>query len=323
MSDLSKKEHITNTEVARKKEGDDSRMQAKNTSSNQQIVLRTENLSKSYQIERKKVTPLRNLLLEIKRGEFVAIMGHSGSGKTTLLNMLGCLDKPTNGEVFVDNIDVSHLRDSDLFKIRRDKIGFVFQSFNLLPYLNARENVELAMESTKKSKKERSHRALELLAKVGLAGREEHKPQELSGGEQQRVAIARALANNPAVILADELTGNLDHKTRNDIMKLLVNLNLQQGTTVVLVTHDNEVAWKTERILRLKNGKIDKEYKGILAKRKEQEQKTQQRSMELLKGDELISEDKPPTESFRRDFDDEEEELDVIGSNNIEEEIDQ
>jgi putative ABC transport system ATP-binding protein len=238
-----------------------------------QVVLRTENLSKSYLLKKKKVSALKDVLLEIKRGEFVAIMGHSGSGKTTLLNMLGCLDRPTDGKVFVDNIDVSRMRDSHLFKIRRDKIGFVFQSYNLLLYLNARENVELAMENTKKSKELRSLRAKELLAMVGLLGREEHRPQELSGGEQQRVAIARALANNPSVILADELTGNLDHKTRNDIMKLLINLNLKEGTTIVIVTHDRDIAWQTERILRLKNGRIEKEYRGVLSKRKEQERR--------------------------------------------------
>ncbi|HKW04575.1 MAG TPA: ABC transporter ATP-binding protein [Nitrososphaerales archaeon] len=238
-----------------------------------QVVLRTENLSKSYSLKKRRISALKDVLLEIKRGEFVAIMGHSGSGKTTLLSMLGCLDKPTTGAVFVDNVDVSKMRDSHLFRIRRDKIGFVFQSFNLLPYLNARENVELAMESTKKSKSERSSRAKELLAMVGLEGREDHRPQQLSGGEQQRVAIARALANDPAVILADELTGNLDNKTRNEIMKLLINLNLKQGTTIVIVTHDKDIAWQTERILRLKNGRIDKEYKGVLSRRKEQEQR--------------------------------------------------
>jgi putative ABC transport system ATP-binding protein len=252
-----------------------------NADSQVEVVLRTENLTKSYLLKKKKVSALKDVLLEIKRGEFVAIMGHSGSGKTTLLNMLGCLDRPTDGKVFVDNIDVSKIRDSHLFKIRRDKIGFVFQSYNLLPYLNARENVELAMESSKKSKDIRSSRAKELLAMVGLSSREEHRPQELSGGEQQRVAIARALANDPSVILADELTGNLDHKTRNEIMKLLINLNLTEGTTIVIVTHDKDIALQTERILRLKNGRIEKEYRGVLSKRKEQER----RSSTILRSD--------------------------------------
>jgi putative ABC transport system ATP-binding protein len=233
-----------------------------------QVVLKIESVSKSYSLKGKKVTALRGLNLEVKRGEFIAIMGLSGSGKTTLLNILGCLDKPSSGRVLIDGVDISGLRDSRLFKIRRDKIGFIFQSFNLLPYLNARENIELAMETSKKSKAERSKRASELLATVGLSGREEHRPQQLSAGEQQRVAIARSLANNPAVILADELTGNLDAKTKFEVLKLLVNLNLREGTTIIVVTHDPQVAGETERILRLHHGKIEKQREGNLARRK-------------------------------------------------------
>ncbi|MGH2638068.1 MAG: ABC transporter ATP-binding protein [Rhabdochlamydiaceae bacterium] len=153
-------------------------------------------------------------------------------------------------------------------KIRREKIGFVFQSFNLLPYLNARENVEPAMEGTKKSKSERSERVCELLCLVGLSGREEHQPAQLSAGQRQRVAIARALANNPSVILTDELTGNLDGKTKFDVLKLLVNLNLKYGTTIITVTHDNQVEGETERILRLHHGRIQKQKEGNLARRK-------------------------------------------------------
>lgn len=297
-----------------------------NFGTSQQVVLRTENLSKSYLLKRKKITALRNLMLRINRGEFVAIMGHSGSGKTTLLNMIGCLDKPSEGRILIDDVDVSRMRDSQLFKIRRDKIGFVFQSFNLLPYLNARENVELAMESTKKTKSERNAKAMESLSMVGLSGREEHRPQELSGGEQQRVAIARALANNPSIILADELTGNLDYKTRNEIMKLLISLNLKQGTTVIIVTHDKDVAWQTERILRLKNGKIDKEYKGILYKRKEQERRQRQRLSAISSesgnqiGDtKLVDED----EVRILEEDDLEEDAARVSSNQIEEDKDE
>jgi putative ABC transport system ATP-binding protein len=243
--------------------------QAASSSVNPGIVLKVENLSKDYVLKRKKIHSLKNLDLEIRRGEFVAIMGLSGSGKTTLLNMLGCLDKPSSGRILLDDTDITETPESRLYRIRRDKIGFVFQSFNLLPYLTARENVELAMESTKKSKIERKVKARDLLAFVGLSGREEHKPQQLSAGEQQRVAIARALANDPAVVLADELTGNLDGKTKFEIMKLLVDLNLKQGTTIVIVTHDNQIAGETERILRLKSGRIEKERVGNLAKKKE------------------------------------------------------
>jgi len=228
-----------------------------------ETVLKVENVSKNYALGKRGVQALSNLSLEVKKGEFVAIMGPSGSGKTTLLNVLGCIDKPTSGKVLLDNIDVGNMPESQLYKIRRDKIGFVFQSFNLLPYLNARENVELPMENNGKSKTERSARAKELLSLVGLSGREEHRPQRLSQGEQQRVAIARALANDPAIVLADEPTGNLDIKNKQEIVKLLANLNLNEGTTIIMVTHDGHVAAHTERILFLTDGKIAKEKDGM------------------------------------------------------------
>ena len=196
-------------------------------------------------------------------------MGHSGSGKTTLLNILACLDEATTGRVLLDGLDIEKLRGSRLNRVRREKIGFVFQAFNLLPYLNARENVELAIEGTRSSGKERRARALELLGVVGLSGREEHRPSQLSAGEQQRVAIARALANNPEVILADEPTGNLDEKNKREVLNLLISLNLKQGTTIIVVTHDNRVAGETERVIRLASGKIKSEGRGNLAKRKE------------------------------------------------------
>jgi putative ABC transport system ATP-binding protein len=231
-------------------------------------VLKVENMSKVYPLGKRNVQALNNLNLEVKRGEFVAIMGPSGSGKTTLLNVLGCIDKPTSGKVLLDNVDTAQLPEGDLYKIRRDKIGFVFQSFNLLPYLNARENVELPMENSKISKQERSQKAKELLAMVGLSGREEHRPQRLSQGEQQRVAIARSLANSPAIILADEPTGNLDMKNKQEIVKLLANLNLNQGTTIIMVTHDGQVGAHTERMLFLADGKIVREKDGLhLAKK--------------------------------------------------------
>jgi putative ABC transport system ATP-binding protein len=235
-----------------------------------EVVLKTEGLSKSYTVKHKTIAALKDLNLEIKRGEFVAIMGHSGSGKTTLLNILACLDKGTAGRVLLDEVDVEKLRGSQLNKVRREKIGFVFQSFNLLPYLNARENVELAMEGTKRSKGERSAQARELLGMVGLSGREEHRPSQLSAGEQQRVAIARALANDPAVILADEPTGNLDGKSKGEVLRLLLDLNLERGTTIVIVTHDNRVAGEAERVIRLAGGRIHREGRGNLARRKKE-----------------------------------------------------
>jgi putative ABC transport system ATP-binding protein len=231
-------------------------------------VLQIENLNKTYTLGKREVPALSKLNLTVNSGEFVAIMGPSGSGKTTLLNVIGCIDKPTNGTVLLDGVDVSKLPENQLYKIRRDKMGFVFQTFNLLPYLNARENVELPMEGRGKSKSERQKRASELLATVGLSGRENHRPQRLSAGEQQRVAIARALANDPAIILADEPTGNLDTKNKQEIIKLLANLNLTQGTTIIMVTHDGEAAHHTERMLLLKDGKIIKEKQGMHSMKK-------------------------------------------------------
>jgi putative ABC transport system ATP-binding protein len=237
-----------------------------------EAVLKLENLSKTYSLGKRNIQALSNLNLQVNKGEFAAIMGPSGSGKTTLLNVLGCLDSPTAGRVLLDDVDVTALPENELYKIRRSKIGFVFQTFNLLSYLNARENVELPMEGTKIPKNERKQRASELLGMVGLSGREEHRPQRLSAGEQQRVAIARALANDPAIILADEPTGNLDSKNKHEIVRLLANLNINQGTTIIMVTHDNkkqQLAAQTERLLYLSDGRITKEKQGRhLAKKK-------------------------------------------------------
>jgi putative ABC transport system ATP-binding protein len=226
---------------------------------NNGTVLKIESLTKVYKLGKRDIQPLTNVNLEVKRGEFVSIMGPSGSGKTTLLNIIGCIDKPTKGRVFIDGIDIAHLRESQLYKIRRDKIGFVFQNFNLLPYLNTRENVELAMELADKFKGQRKQRAQDLLTSVGLSGREQHRPNRLSQGEQQRVAIARALANDPAIILADEPTGNLDTANKQEIVKLLASLNQKQGTTILMVTHDEQVAALTERMFVLSNGAILRE----------------------------------------------------------------
>ena len=234
-----------------------------------EAVLEAEKVAKVYTIGKREVGALSDLNLQVNKGEFVAIMGPSGSGKTTLLNVLGCLDKPTAGKVVLDGVDISKLPESELYKIRRNKIGFIFQTFNLLPYLSACENVELPMEPTKRPKNVRRQRARELLKLVGLSGREDHRPQKLSAGEQQRVAIARAMANDPAIILADEPTGNLDTENKYEIVRLLANLNIERGTTVIMVTHDSQVATHTEKMFLLKDGKILKEKQGLhLAKKK-------------------------------------------------------
>ncbi len=227
-------------------------------------ILKIENLTKTYKLGKRNVQPLTNLDLEVEKGEFTAVMGPSGSGKTTLLNIIGCIDKASSGTVLLDGVDIAKMSESKLYKIRRDKIGFIFQNFNLLPYLNARENVELAMELAGKYKGQRKQRALQLLGTVGLSGREQHRPQKLSQGEQQRVAIARALANDPAIILADEPTGNLDVANKQEIVKLLSDLNKKQGTTILMVTHDEQVAAHTQRTLLLNQGKITQEKRRTL-----------------------------------------------------------
>jgi len=230
-----------------------------------EMVLETEKLDKFFKLGGREVRALSDVSFQVKRGEFVSVMGPSGSGKTTLLNMLGCLDRPSHGKVILDGVDVTKVPEKDLYKIRRNKIGFIFQTFNLLSYLNAIENVELPMEGTEKSKDERRKRAHEVLKMVGLSEREEHRPYRLSAGEQQRVAIARALANNPAIVLADEPTGNLDKKTGLEIIRLLGRLNVDQGTTIVMVTHDSQMASQTQRMLFLSDGKLlAKEKEGLL-----------------------------------------------------------
>ena len=227
------------------------------------LALKTENLDKIYKLGGRQVRALSDVTLDIAKGDFLSIMGPSGSGKSTLLNILGCLDTPTHGTVFLDGDNVTKVAEKNLYKIRKNKVGFVFQTFNLMPWLNAIENVELPMEGTKKSKAECQDRARELLEMVGLSNRTEHRPHKLSAGEQQRVAIARALANNPAIVLADEPTGNLDSKTKYEIMKLLSKLNTEQGTTIIVVTHDSKVGSRANRMLFLNDGKLlKKEKKG-------------------------------------------------------------
>jgi putative ABC transport system ATP-binding protein len=228
-----------------------------------ELILKTEELEKDFKMGGRIIRALSGVNLQVNKSDFISIMGPSGSGKTTLLNMLGCLDKPTQGKVVLDGVDVTKVPERKLYKTRRHKIGFVFQTFNLLPYLSAIENVELPMEGTKRSMDERRTRARELLKMVGLSEREGHRPHRLSAGEQQRVAIARALANNPSIILADEPTGNLDSKAKYETVRLLGKLNIEQGTTIVMVTHDSHMASHADRMLFLKDGRLlNEERKG-------------------------------------------------------------
>ena len=218
-------------------------------------VIVAENVWKIYKMDSVEVSALRGISLKIKKGEFLVIMGPSGSGKSTLLHLIGCLDKPTKGEIYIDGIKVSKLNDNELAKIRMEKIGFVFQFFNLYPTLTALENVELPMIIAKKNKEERKERAKKLLELVGLKGFENHLPSQLSGGQRQRVAIARALANDPKILLCDEPTGNLDSKSGKEIMELLKKLN-EEGKTIVVVTHNPEFKKYADRVVYLKDGKI-------------------------------------------------------------------
>ncbi len=219
-------------------------------------VIRAENLTKVYQMGDIEVHALRGLSMQIRRGEVVAIMGPSGSGKSTLMNIIGCLDRPTAGEYILDGERVSNMKDDQLASIRNRKVGFVFQSFNLLSRHSALTNVELPMRyaGVNRGRRERARAALEA---VGLAERVNHRPNELSGGQQQRVAIARALVNDPAILLADEPTGNLDSHSGVEIMHLLLSLNRERGATLIIVTHDPEVAAQTQRIIHIKDGIVD------------------------------------------------------------------
>jgi putative ABC transport system ATP-binding protein len=210
---------------------------------------------KTYQMSQIQIQALRNINLSIRKNEFVAIVGPSGSGKSTLMNMLGCLDVPTSGTYILDGLEVSNLTDDELAEIRSKKIGFIFQSFNLIQKLTALENVELPLIYMGVRTSERLKRAKSALENVGLGDRLDHKPNELSGGQQQRVAIARALINNPPIIFADEPTGNLDTKSGVEIMNLLKALH-KRGNTIVLITHDNDIAKQADRIIRIHDGVI-------------------------------------------------------------------
>ena len=217
------------------------------------MIIKMENLGKIYSTGKIEVEALKEVNLEIEKGEFVSIMGPSGSGKSTLMNIIGCLDRATGGYYELDSVNISELDDIELARIRNIKIGFVFQSFNLLPRITALQNVELPMIYAGIGKKERRRKAIDALERVCLADRMDHKPNELSGGQKQRVAIARALVNNPAIILADEPTGNLDTASGEDIMAVFQELN-REGATIVLVTHEPDIAQHTGRIVKFRDG---------------------------------------------------------------------
>lgn len=217
-------------------------------------MITLEKVAKTYRMGKVDVEALRGVDLHVGEGEFVAIMGASGSGKTTLMNIVGCLDVPTTGRYLLDGTDVGKLDDNQLAAIRNKKIGFVFQSFNLIPRTTALHNVEMPMIYA--GDRNRKARALESLTSVGLADRAHHQPTELSGGQQQRVAVARALVTNPAILLADEPTGNLDSTSSGEIMRLLARLNAEEGRTIVLITHEHDIATYARRVVQLKDGLI-------------------------------------------------------------------
>ncbi len=219
-------------------------------------IIDAQEITKIYRLGDIEVKALRGVSVTIGKGEFVAVMGPSGSGKSTFMNILGCLDKPTSGKYFLENIDIGELVRDELAAIRNKKIGFVFQGFNLLPRTSAVENVELPLLYDGIPANERREKALEALKNVGLEGRGDHHPNQLSGGQQQRVAIARALVNNAPIILADEPTGNLDTKTSAEIMEVFANLNINSNITIILVTHETEIAAYSRRVIKFLDGRI-------------------------------------------------------------------
>ena len=219
-------------------------------------IIRLENVSKSYEMGMQTVHALREISVTIRRGEFVSIMGKSGSGKSTLVNMIGCLDVPTTGNIYLEENDIAHLDESDLAQIRGRLIGFIFQTFNLIPTLSVAENIALPMVFQSRSEEEIEEKVRTLTELVDIANRRTHKPSELSGGQRQRVAIARALANEPSVVLADEPTGNLDTTTGRQIIDFLAKLNEEHGVTIILVTHDEDLAGWAERTLTLADGRL-------------------------------------------------------------------
>lgn len=223
-------------------------------------IISIQNLAKNYFVGSIVVPALQSVSIDISKNEYVAIMGPSGSGKSTLMNIIGCLDTPTRGSYILNGTDVSHLKDDELAEIRNKEIGFVFQTFNLLPRYNALENVMLPLVYYGVPKHERIERAKTVIESVGLTDRMHHKPNELSGGQRQRVAVARAMVNSPAIILADEPTGNLDSKTSIDIMNLFDDIH-KQGNTIILVTHEEDIALHAHRIIKLRDGNVETDVK--------------------------------------------------------------
>ena len=222
----------------------------------ERALIKLENVWKIYQFGKIELAVLKDISMEIAPGAFVVILGPSGSGKSTMLHMVGCLDVPTRGKIFLDNRDISQMSEDELAKNRGQKIGFIFQQFNLLPNLNALENVMMPMIFQNKSEKERQERAKFLLNSLGLGERIFHRPTELSGGEQQRIAIARSLSNNPEIIVADEPTGNLDSTTGKKIMEILIDLHKNEQKTIVVVTHDPTIANYSDQVVNIKDGQL-------------------------------------------------------------------
>ena len=225
----------------------------------QEPVIKLSNIIRNFQLGKEVIKVLKGVSLEVNKNEYVALMGPSGSGKSTLMNLLGCLDTPTSGMYMLNGTDVSKMRDNELAQIRNKEIGFIFQTFNLLPRNSALENVALPLIYAGMGRSDRNARAMQVLEQVGLADRVKHKPNELSGGQRQRVAIARALVNSPAILLADEPTGNLDTKTSYEIMGLLHHLH-QAGNTIIIVTHEEDIAMHAHRIVRMRDGLIERDY---------------------------------------------------------------